>query len=145
MQHARTKPWHSVLTCILEAVNPLTFCISEIQHLLRHQGQTGLPSLQIKSNSQGEFGYIPTDLKYFHLTHITELGTQRHYTTEVCSTKTPVVNEPSKTKSYIASTDGKVQRLLSSPLYLLDHQTEASLAFCGFMVCDRWGLVAKYL
>lgn len=35
-------------------------------------------SLQRKSNSQGEFVYIPTHLEYLHLTHITELGTQRH-------------------------------------------------------------------
>lgn len=92
MQPTRTTPWHSVLTCSLKAVNPITSCISQIQHPLRHQAETGLPSLQRKSNSQREPGYVPTHLEYFHLTHITELGTQRHKTTEVSSIKSPEVN-----------------------------------------------------
>lgn len=61
----------------LEALNPSTSCISQIQYPQRHQGETGLPSHHRKSNSQGEFGYIPAHLERFHLTHIAGLGMQR--------------------------------------------------------------------
>lgn len=67
----RTQLWHSALMCVLKAINPITSCISQIWHPLRHQGENGLPSLQSKSSFQVEFGTYPSPILPFHLHHWT--------------------------------------------------------------------------
>lgn len=67
----RTELWHWALMCVLEAVNPITSCISQLWHPLRHQGENGLSSLQRKSSSHMEFRTYPSPILPFHLHHWT--------------------------------------------------------------------------
>lgn len=138
----RTNLWHSVLMCVLEAVNPITSFISQIWHPLRHQGENGLPSLQRKCSSQVLFGTYPSPTLPFHLHPWTRsaetLNNSSIFHPNPKDKPTQARSETTQQDWWKTSASPQFSPLPSSPV-------EHSQLFHGFMTCGRWSFVMKDL
>lgn len=141
----RTKLWHSVLMCVLEAVNPITSCISYLTPIeaWRRKWAEEKFSLQTKSSSQVEFGPYPSPVLPFHLHHWNRNAETLNNTSHPNprGKLTQVRSEATQQDWWKTSASPQ-----SSPLPVEAVQwNKASLFFHAFMTCDRWSFMMKGL